>query len=261
MDFQYRDKEKKYHGTVCSFGAGVQSTAIFALCMHEPRRVIDEVGVLPDYFIFANTKAEKEESLKNFYRCANESSIPFYEVSSLRNALSSSLDVPAFTKGKDENSVGQMHRKCTEMWKIRPIRRKLKALFPKASKKRQLSLWLGISTDEISRMKISKVQYIEHVYPLIDMNLSRIDCYQILHKYGLSAVKSSCYMCPYQDWGNASEDEKIIVYERKMQSESKLRETPFLSKRLLPIDKVISQEKSQTNLFSFDEECSGYCGL
>ena len=261
MNFKYRDTTKKYHGIVSSFGAGVQSTALFALCMYEPERIKKEVGSLPDCFIFANTQAEKRESLKNFYRCANQSSIPFYQVSSHRNALSSSCDLPAFTEGKKKGTVGRVRRQCTSTWKIRPIRKKIRELYPKASKKRQIGVWLGISTDEISRMKLSPVQYIEHIYPLIDMNLSRLDCYRILDKYGLKAVKSSCYMCPFQDWALNTEVEKAIKYEEKMQRETKLRSTPFLHKSLLPIKEVIANKKAQINLFTFDEECDGYCGL
>ena len=69
--------------------------------------------------------------------------------------------IPVFTATPSANG-GMLRRQCTHRWKIRPMRKWLQA-------NRQgwpVEQWLGISMDEIQRMKDSDVKYITHRWPL-----------------------------------------------------------------------------------------------
>jgi 3'-phosphoadenosine 5'-phosphosulfate sulfotransferase (PAPS reductase)/FAD synthetase len=256
--FKYRN-HKTYIGSVFSFGAGTQSTAIMALIKHEPQRLIDTIGHIPNYAIFADTGAESRDSLINFEFWRKESAIPLYRVKNWkRNALNNYRDVPVYMY-----TGGSSPRQCTSVWKIQPIYKAVRKLYPNKRLKNPVAMWLGISCDEITRMKESYQKSIENVFPLIELGLDRQDCYSILNKYGYKAVKSACYMCPYQvkRWHENPELDKAIAYEKEIQRLALYREIPYLHPSCLPLEDAVKLQINQTNLFTFDDECDGVCGL
>ena len=258
---KYR-KHDNYIGSVFSFGAGTQSTAIMALIKHEPERLLDTVGHLPDYALFADTGAESRDSLINFEYWRKESPIPLYRVKNWkRNAETRPLDIPSYVGG------GLTKRRCTYDWKVTPINRAISRLYSRKSKNRVVAVWLGISCDEITRMKENKQKSLENVFPLIELGLDRQDCYSIIEKYGYKAVKSACYMCPFQakHWHENPELEKAIAYEKKMQNaqltDKSLKSVPYLHPSCEPLGIAVAKQKAQGNLFTFDDECDGICGV
>jgi len=72
-------------------------------------------------------------------------------------------------------------RQCTYDFKIRPLQRFCK---PHASKGNPVISQIGISTDEWTRMKPSRVKYMENTWPLIDLEMSRNDCMDWLKDKG-----------------------------------------------------------------------------
>lgn len=156
-----------------------------------------------------------------------------------------------------------MQRQCTSEWKIKPLNNAMRKLYPNKSTKRVVAKWLGISCDEIQRMKESWVKSIENVFPLIELGIDRQECYSILEKYGYKAVKSSCYMCPYQAkrWHENPELDKAIEYEKLLQKNNNYREIPFLHPSCQPLETAVAKQKAQGNLFTFDDECDGICGV
>jgi len=83
----------------------------------------------------------------------------------------------------------------TREYKLDPIRRKVRELH-EAAGRRPVEQWLGISLDEIGRMRTSDVQYITHRYPLVERRLTRWDCQRWLQAHGWPEVpKSSCIGC------------------------------------------------------------------
>lgn len=97
--FKYR-KNQHYIGSIFSFGAGTQSTAIMALIKHKPDRLLETIGHLPDYALFADTGAESRDSLINFEFWRKESPIPLYRVKNWkRNAINSYGDPPVYFDG------------------------------------------------------------------------------------------------------------------------------------------------------------------
>ena len=172
--------------------------------------------------------------------------------------------IPAYTdsgKGK----AGSLRRQCTNEWKIAPIRRYLQA----HRNGEPVEMWLGISLDEIQRMKPADVQYIENRWPLVEKHMTRADCVKWLQDHGLEIPpKSACVFCPYhsakewrrvrespEDWQHAVEiDEQI----RTMRPSYPL----YLHRSLRPLNEIdfrSEEEKGQLSLW--DNECEGYCGL
>ena len=88
--------------------------------------------------------------------------------------------MPQFRSLPRRGGIGR--RQCTAEFKIQPIRRKIRELAglkprQRAPKGLLISQWLGISTDEITRMKQAPDPWIENRFPLIDdLRMSRSDC-------------------------------------------------------------------------------------
>ncbi len=118
------------------------------------------------------------------------------------------LLLPVFT------ATGKLPTFCSVEWKQRVIRRYLRQRGVESC-----TLWLGISTDEIERLKPSDKQWITHHWPLcFDMPLNRAACAQLVRDYGWpDSPKSSCYVCPHRQnrqWRivqkNADEWQKVV---------------------------------------------------
>lgn len=78
--------------------------------------------------------------------------------------------IPAFIKG-----AGMLWRKCTRDFKITPIIRESRKLgnIKRGQKTIGVVTWIGISLDEVHRMKPSQKAWIEHRWPLVEMKMSR----------------------------------------------------------------------------------------
>lgn len=110
--------------------------------------------------------------------------------------------IPAYTYDIEDNINGILRRQCTHRWKIRPIKRWIR----EHVEVDRVELWLGITLDEMKRMKPSGVQYIKHRWPFMEREhwngklLRRHDAIEWLKKkIGENAVppRSACYFCPF----------------------------------------------------------------
>ena len=175
---------------VLSFGGGVQTTALAVLWM---RGEVDA-----DVAIFADTLGETPETYAHIDRLRQDldragrrlvrvvSSLGALEEHAIADKFS---PIPSFTPG-----AGQSKRECTSNWKIRPIRRWLRD-----QGVRRATMLIGISIDEVHRMRDPNVQWITNEYPLIDRRLTRANCVEIASAAGyVNTPKSACFFCPYQ---------------------------------------------------------------
>ena len=172
--------------------------------------------------------------------------------------------IPAFTNTPSSNG-GQLRRQCTQRWKIAPLRRWLQL----NRNKERVQMLIGISTDEFQRMRDSDVKYIDNVYPLIDLDMSRKDCEKYLTTHGLEIPpKSACTFCPYHnqaEWKRAMKTPED--YAEAVEIDNRIRKIrpPFdlfvhpSRKPLASIDFRTLEEKGQMNLW--DAECTGICGI
>ena len=201
---------------IINVSGGLQSTAMTLLSL---LGVIDRA----DAGIFADTGWEREATLANIKiltEFAKDYDFPIYTCHGVRSVRDQALNpdydfinMPVFTVNEN-GKKGQTKRQCTDHYKIRPIRKKLRELYGPRAKFVQ---WIGISTDEALRMRDSDVSYIENRYPLIEIGFSRADCAEWLKKNGFTVPsKSSCIGCPFHSnktWLNLNDQERADAIE------------------------------------------------
>lgn len=168
-----------------------------------------------------------------------------------------------------ENGGGLMQRQCTLDYKIVPMRKFLQKYRKLYYDNDRIRLWIGISLDEVERIKDSPVKYIEHYYPLIE-NKIRID--QIINWYEINSLpepgKSACLICPFHSWDYWSmlkrfqkQDFALACdFDDKIRKYPKLKNKTYLSNQLKPL-RDVDFSKHPTLFPEFIEECHGMCGL
>lgn len=82
---------------------------------------------------------------------------------------------PEFLTIQPQEKTGRLFRKCTKKYKLDPIRRQVRQLRHDAQAS-AVPQWIGISFDELGRMKPADVRYITHQFPLIERRMTRSDC-------------------------------------------------------------------------------------
>lgn len=197
--------------------------------------------------------------------------------------------VPFFVR-KPDGGVGLLHRKCTANYKITPlaraVRKHLGAEALKAWRKAKradpsipkpaLGL-MGISRDEVVRMKPSTDPVIELAWPLIDLGMRRSDCLDWMERNGYPRPpRSACVFCPYhsrEEWKRLKNEEpaefdRAVLFEADSQDIARNCEItegiPFLSRELKPLSEIdFDKPDRQMNLFGdgFTAECEGMCGV
>ncbi len=201
---------------IINVSGGLQSTAMTLLSL---LGVIDRA----DAGIFADTGWEREATLENIEMLtefAKAYDFPIYTCRGVTDVRSQALNpdynfinMPVY-QVNEKGKKGMSKRQCTDHFKIRPIRKKLRELYGKDAKFIQ---WIGISTDEITRMRDSDVKYITNRYPLVEMRWSRGDCAEWLKENGFGVPsKSSCIGCPYHSnttWLSLNEKERADAIE------------------------------------------------
>jgi hypothetical protein len=176
--------------------------------------------------------------------------------------------MPLHIKNKD-GSGGMLRRQCTKEYKVRPIQRLLRVLG--ATRKAPVELLIGISLDEIQRMKDSRVQYVEHSYPLVDRRMSRNDCTVWLERHGYEKPpKSACIGCPFMDNGRwrtlkasgGPEWADAVDFDASVRHMSRIDGGVYLHRSLLPLPMVdLSRPQDHGQVEMFGAECTGMCGV
>lgn len=263
---------------VLSLGAGVQSTALALMAAH------GEIGPMPDCAIFADTGWEPAAVYRHLEWLKQQLPFPVHTVSAgnIKDDIMAGFSeragrfaaIPWFTVNPD-GSRGMGRRQCTAHYKLEPIRRKIRELLghPKSIKPGTVEMWIGISTDEASRMKPSQVKYIVNRWPLIEQLGSRRGCQQRLRDdFGVDAPKSACECCPFHDnnmWRAAKAQPDVWVdlvagdaAIRNGGSSKGMKGQQFMHPSRVPLDEVdlsTAEDRGQLNLF--DNECEGMCGV
>ena len=255
---------------VLSLGAGVQSTTILLMALH------DEFETKPDFAIFADTQWESQATYNHLALLtayANKFSFPILRVTAGDIRRAEVNKVPLFVRN-ERGEKGILNRQCTDHFKLRPINRKLREVAGLAPGQKTDSpvceLWLGISLDEASRMRDSREKWKTHYYPLIEKRMRRSDCLEWLAANNFPIpTKSACLGCPFHDehqWRevkqNADEWQSVVEYDEQIRHGVKNgNHEAFLHKSLKPIADVdfqTAEELGQGNLFL--NECEGLCG-
>ena len=271
--------------TVISLGGGVQSSV---MALMASAGAFDSV---PACAIFADTHWEPPSLYPHLEWLAGQLLFPLYvvdngrslreDVKALTNHSGSRryVDIPVYLKGRDGEGNGIGRRQCTDNYKIRPVRRKVRELLGLRRGQRVPSgvgveLWLGISTDEAIRMKTSRDRWMTNRYPLIEAGMSRRDCMDWWDaRYDWPLERSACVACPFQSRARWVETKRrwpelfaeAVEIDANLRRGLALDKTPYMHARRLPLAQAVAldeAEPSECGLSDgFGNECEGRCGV
>ncbi len=239
-----------------SYGGGTQSIAIALLVA---------MGKLPkpDIIVFADTGMEASETFEYTEQYVSPllASLGLHiEIIGQEWAKVGLYDkhnltlIPAYT------SNGKLRTYCSKEWKTYVIRRYLRSRGVK-----ECVTWLGMSTDEVERLKPSDVKWQELHWPLcFDVPMNRADCRQLIHNYGWpEPPKSSCWMCPHRrndQWQRLKmfypgDFAKAVMLDKQVR-EKDTRCDVWIHESRKPLDEIDFTKPDQPQLFGCD---SGMC--
>ena len=263
---------------IISLGVGVQSTALYLMSNigHKVPRA--------DYAIFADPGAESIETYKTLKWlkkwCKENNGIPilvnkersiYRDIMGQVNTDKTIPSMPLYI-----NTGGMARRQCTGRYIIEPVIKTTRILHNLKPRQRMLptEMWLGITTDEIERMKESIQYNVKYFYPLIYYQMSRNDCIDFFKNNNFPVpVKSGCVFCPYtsnKNWlklkNNNKRDFKMAV-----KADKALRNIPdkikgwegkkmYVHNSCVPLDEIDFGDE-QLEMFEGFNCDEGYCGL
>ena len=271
---------------IISIGAGVQSSAL-ALMAEK-----NFISPKPDLAIFADTQAEPQfvydqleylkKNISYELKIVTAGSLTDKTLQERKRVKDGKYympnEIPLFGISKSGKIHGALGRQCTNDFKIQPIVKFLRNYYniKRGEKEKIINQWLGISYDEILRMKPSRIKWINNVFPLIDKKLKRIDCLKWLKDNNfLIPKRSACYYCPFHsdsEWRdlkmNAPLDfDKAVKFDKKIREKflkyDKKNMEVFLHRSCKPLDQIDFRndiDKGQ-QVFDFSSECEGMCGI
>jgi hypothetical protein len=257
---------------VISLGAGVQSTTLLLMA------VAGELPVTPELALFADTGWEPRATYEHLARLeeAVGDRIEIVRVQGgdiRRDTMAAAAgegnrfaSIPLYVTNH-QGGEGTLRRQCTREFKLEPIYRELRR-----RGYRQVDVALGITMDEIQRMKPSRVKWARNVWPLLDARMRREDCVRWLAEHDHpTPPKSACIGCPFHgdaqwrdlrdnrpdEWADAVEFDAAIRRLPRIDGEA------FLHRQRVPLDQVdltTPEDHGQLALDQMDE-CEGGCFL
>ncbi len=279
---------------ILSLGAGVQSSTLALMAAHGEVKGYPH----PAAAIFADTQDEPASVYRwldwleaEIARCPHP--FPVHRVTrgklsektlTMRTATNgnkfSSCDIPFFTLNRDGSQGKVTNRGCTADFKIHPILKHARRLAGVPRKRRagnaiHVVQWIGISLDEIYRMKPSRDWWAESRWPLVDMRMNRHDCKQWMARMGYpEPPRSSCVYCPFHnnnEWLRLKKDEPEAFqaacdFEARLQAVKTRTDNfsalPYLHRSCVPLAEVdLTTETDHGQMDLFMNECEGMCGV
>lgn len=260
--------------TTLSLGGGVQSSTLAEMIVE---------GDLPpvNYVIFADTGDEPDyvyqqveylrgrlasvgvplevvtagDMLDDFYTGSQSNFLPVYSLNEQQSgARATTIE------------IGKFRRQCTSGYKIKPIRDFVASKIGSAA---HFETWLGISLDEVQRVKRSRNKWEITRWPLIEKRMSRADCIHYLQSKNLPVPrKSSCRICPFHNdahWQDMRDSRPndwahVVKFDDDLRN-GKLKITTaakgelFLHRSCVPLSEVTFANEGQ---LAFDF-CGGEC--
>jgi hypothetical protein len=265
---------------VLSFGAGVQSSTLLRMAL---------AGDIPpvDHVIFADTGWEPAavyDHMNAMRELVEAAGVGFHVVSA-GNIRADVLDpthrfasVPVHVVKKGgKPAMGR--RQCTSEYKIKPLvakQRELAGLKPRQrSTKVLIETLIGISLDEVQRMKDPLFPWITNTYPLVDLRMTRQDCIVYHERRNLPRPpRSACLGCPFHsdhEWravkANPDEWADVVDFDNRLRNDPAVADRMFEGRAYLHPSRIpladvdLSTEEHRGQLSMFDMECEGMCGL
>ena len=285
----------KTEWTVLNLGGGVQSSCLALMAAH------GEIEPMPDFAVFADTQAEPQE-VYDWLDWLDEQ-LPFPVVRVTKSNLTDDQLTPArrkkagYSTGMKEGSeylktlipmhgilpsgkiTASIGRKCTADYKVKPILKELKNRcgIERGQKKTTVTQWIGISWDEIQRMREASDKWTQHRWPLIENRMTRQDCIKWMRDNGYpEPPRSACYYCPFHsddEWRRLRDNSpkyfnRAIEFDKELRAKYKSHDPTMLMevylhpscKPLGEIDFDNDEDKGQ-QVWDFTAECEGMCGV
>jgi hypothetical protein len=267
---------------ILSLGAGVQSSTLALMAKH------GEIA-MPDAAIFADTGAEPRATYEWLDKMEAMLPFPLHRVMHAKGLLENIQSAvkggrfagaPFYTENETFNQTdkeGQLRRQCTREFKVQPITQKIRQLLglakgQRAVKQVLVTQYIGISLDEVIRMKPSRDKWIKHEWPLIDKRMTRWDCKLWLLNHGYPIPpKSACTFCPYRsnhEWLSLKVNDvdgwwQAVDVDRLIRGGVRgTKHALYLHRSMVPLeDADLSTDLDRGQLSLFGNECEGMCGV
>tara|TARA_R100000654_G_C2663333_1_gene125015 strand:- start:133 stop:954 length:822 start_codon:yes stop_codon:yes gene_type:complete len=272
------------HLRILSLGAGVQSTTLALMI---------EKGEVPmvDCAVFSDVRGEPQKVYDHLDWLEKQLSYPLHRVT-WRDLKQDVLDAsigkykgftaPFYTLS-DKGKKGMLMRQCTADYKIKPINQKMRELLGYKKGERvkgdTVEMIMGISYDELFRMRMNRLKYVTNVYPLVEKEIRRHHCLQWMEKHGYpTPPRSACTFCPYHsnhEWReikkNKKEWDEVVALDKAIRNtedykgdteyKKVIRDKLYLHRDCKPIDEVDLRSDEEKGQMSLLDECEGMCGV
>lgn len=271
---------------VLNLGAGVQSSCLALMAAK------GEIGPMPDFAVFADTQAEPASVYK--WLDWLEAQLPYPVVRVTRGNLTDDSMlvrnkedgktylkrmIPVFGQMPNGEIVAALGRKCTADYKIQPIIKHIRSAcgITHGQKEITVTQWIGISYDEMQRMKTPSNAWTQHRWPLVERKMRRGHCIDWMKSNGYpEPPRSACYYCPFHsddEWRRLRNDDpehfaKAVEFDKSYRenfrtNDKTMRMSVYLHRACKPLDQIdfdSPEDKGQLG-FDFKSECEGMCGL
>jgi hypothetical protein len=241
---------------VLSYGGGKQTQVL-------GRMVIAGEFERPDLAIFSDTQRERAktyEIIEREFALLNAAGIEAVTVTGGDLGSYGGKMLPLFTVRKKDGHRGRLRTICSSRFKTAIINRELRR---RGAKKAEI--WLGLTTDEVHRVKPNPRQWLTNRWPFLEKEMSRADCEAYIERLGIESSKSACYFCP-----NASQRSALAALSpedqrRAVEFDEGLRGIrpgydSYIHNSFRPLVEVLADDKLQISLLDYEQdECEGAC--
>jgi hypothetical protein len=278
---------------VLNLGAGVQSSCLALMAAK------GEITPMPDFAVFADTQAEPKSVYDWLDWLEKQLPFPVYRVTK-GNLTDDSLEVkirksdgprskagdetirrliPLFGIMPNGDRTAAIGRKCTSDYKVAPIVKEIRSRceIKRGESEVQVTQWIGISFDEMQRMRVAAHPWTQHRWPLVENRMRRHDCLEWMRQNGYpEPPRSACYYCPFHsdaEWRRLRDEDPdyfkmAIEFDKDIRAKYKAHDPTMLMEVYLhnsckPLGEVDfdSDEQKGQQVWDFQAECEGMCGV
>ena len=277
---------------VLNLGAGVQSSCLALMAAK------GEITPMPDFAVFADTQAEPQSVYDWLDWLEKQLPFPVFRVTKgnlteeqlkLRTIKKdckhhkAGMDyvrkiIPLFGRLPNGEIQGAVGRSCTADYKIAPILAHISRHcgITRGQKDISVTQWIGISWDELQRMKEPTKKWTHHRWPLIENRMTRQMCLKWMREnYYPEPPRSACVYCPFHsnsEWRRLRNDEpeefqKAVEFDVEIRAQFKKdivhQMDVFLHRSCKPLSEIDfdSDEDKGQQVWDFQAECEGMCGV
>lgn len=177
---------------VVAYGGGTDSTAMLIECVNRNINV--------DLILFADTGGEKPhtyEYIKLFNKWLKDNQMPEIDVIKNENESKKGGLEALCLKNKTLPSIAYGFKSCSVQFKIEPVDKYLRVNHGNEWDGREIVKFIGYDAGEDRRAKESPNEHYTNRFPLIEWNIDRDECVEIIKAANLPFPgKSACFFCP-----------------------------------------------------------------